>query len=82
MFRGATLLQDSSYSRRNTNIFPATDVCLHVAEYSASAFDCALSGPFNALRPTGSQLPGSLYVHDFVFTSASMVSMDSVHLLN
>lgn len=40
--RGATLLRetlrectDSSRSFRNTNIFPATDVCPHVTEYSA-----------------------------------------------
>ena len=71
-----------SYSRRNTIIFPATDVCLHVAEYSAVAFDCALSGPFNELRSAGSQHSGSLYVHVIVFTSASMVFMDDMCLLS
>lgn len=49
-----------SYARRNTNIFPATDVCPHVAEYSAPAFPCALSGPFDELRSTGSHHPDSL----------------------
>lgn len=71
-----------SYSRRNTIIFPATDVCLYVAEYSAVAFDCALSGPFNELRSTGSQHSGSLYVHVIVFTSASLVCMDDMCLLS
>ena len=31
---------------RDTAISPATDVCPHVAEYSAKAFDCTLRGPF------------------------------------
>jgi len=53
----------------------------HVAEYSGHPFHCTLGGPFNALRPAGSQLPGSLYVHDIVFTSASQVYMDDVLLL-
>lgn len=70
-----------SYARRNTFIFPATDVCPHVAEYSGCPFDCALSGPFDELRSTGSQPPGSLYVHDIVLTSASQVFMDSIVLL-
>ena len=34
---------------RGTSIPPATDVCRHVAEYSAEAFDCALRGPFDGL---------------------------------
>jgi hypothetical protein len=46
-----------------TGIFPATDVCPLVAEYSAFAFDCALRGPFNNLRSAGSHHPGSLEVH-------------------
>ena len=50
--RGATLNSERKplCSRRNTNIFPATYVCLHVRGYSASAFHPALSGPFNELR--------------------------------
>jgi len=28
------------------------------------SFCCALGGPFDVLRATGSQLPGSLYAHD------------------
>lgn len=49
--RGATLFCGSkkiSAPLRNTNIFPATDVCPHVAEYSEiDSFPCALGGPFD-----------------------------------
>ena len=41
------------HAYQNTNIFLATDVCLHVAKYSAKAFDRALRGPFNNLRSAG-----------------------------
>ena len=41
------------HAYQNTNIFLATDVCLHVAKYSAIAFHRALRGPFNNLRPAG-----------------------------
>ena len=34
---------------RSTSILPATNVCPHVAEYSTSAFPCALRGPFDDL---------------------------------
>jgi hypothetical protein len=36
--RGATLLHGFPHSQRNTIIFPATDVCLHVMEYSEDHF--------------------------------------------
>lgn len=50
--RGATLIHGFPCARQDTIISPATDVCLHVAEYSAdvmSAFDCTLCGPFDKL---------------------------------
>ena len=73
--RGATLNSERKplCSRRNTNIFPATYVCLHVRGYSASAFHPALSGPFNELRWPVLIPSGSLCMHDIVFTSASQV---------
>ena len=54
------------YTCRNTIIFPATDVCPHVTEYSAvKAFDCALRGPFGSLdfRPALT-CPDSLCAHN------------------
>ena len=49
---------------RNTCIFPATDVCPHVAEYSAEAFPCALCGPFGNLHlDPALSLPDSLCAH-------------------
>jgi hypothetical protein len=59
---------------RDTNISPTTDVCQHVAEYSAKAFDCALGGPFNKLRSIGSQRPRLSVGARLVFISASTVS--------
>ena len=66
---------------RDTIISPATDVCLHVTEYSElkiniqseilqtsfiNSFDCTLSGPFGRLRFNPAlSLPDSLYVHDY-----------------
>ena len=46
MLRGATLVRDLSRTLRDTVIPLTTDVCQHVAEYSAHAFDCTLRGPF------------------------------------
>ena len=40
---------------RNTNIFPATNVCLTSQNTRPEAFDCALHGPFDKLRSAGSQ---------------------------
>ena len=60
-------------SWRSTIILPATHVCLHVASYSASAFPCALSGPFNKLRSAGFSAPRLSVSARFVFTSASSV---------
>lgn len=48
--RGATLIYGSSIHFTGTNIPWTTDVCPYVAEYSAAtAFDCALRGPFDEL---------------------------------
>lgn len=60
-------------SCRSTIILPATHVCLHVASYSAFAFPCALSGPFNKLRSAGFSAPRLSVSARFVFTSASSV---------
>ena len=60
--RGATLIRSFMLrTQQDTIISPATNVCQHVAEYSAlysKAFDCALSGPFDDLFFTRSQQPG------------------------
>jgi hypothetical protein len=47
---------------------PGTDVCPHVAEYSAIAFDCTLSGPFDKLHyDPALTFPDSLCVHENLY---------------
>lgn len=77
--RGATLFHShccalAKYDNRTIMIFPATDVCLHVAEYSAFAFDCALHGPFGKLRSIRLPPSRTLWVCTFTFISTSTVS--------
>lgn len=47
----------------NTIIFLTTNVSLHVVEYSAFAFDYALSSPFNKLPQSGSHLSELSVMH-------------------
>ena len=61
---------------QDTNISPATDVCLHVAEYLAQikcAFDCALNGPFDNLFLTRLSAPRVLCKGIIAVISASTV---------
>ena len=64
------------HSWRNTNIFPATNACLRVIEYSEwNSFDYALSGPFNKQLSAGSQHPLLSVSASFIFISTSTVSI-------
>jgi len=57
----------------DTDISTAADVCLNVAEYSAYAFDCALSGPFADLFLTRLSASRALCEVMIDFISASTV---------
>lgn len=52
-----------SHTLLNTIIFLTTNVSLYVVEYSAFAFDYALSSPFNKLPQSGSHLSGISVMH-------------------
>lgn len=63
------------YSCQDTDISPATNVCLYVAEYSVfyNTFDCALSGPFDDLFLTCFSAPQTLCKGIIAVISASTV---------
>ena len=58
-------------SLRSAFTLPATDVCLHVTEYSAIlryTFDCALGGPFDSLHfHPDHTIPDSLWAHHCLY---------------
>jgi hypothetical protein len=51
----------------DTNISSTTNVCLHVVEYSALAFDYTLNGPFNKPFPAELPPPSALFKGVFCF---------------
>ena len=83
IIRGATLNSSAIILKRmhflqDTNTSPTTDVCPHVAEYSAKkglplAFDCALRGPFDGLFLTRLSATRALCEVITDFISASTV---------
>ena len=55
---------DLPYALQDTIISPATNAGPRVTEYSAFAFDCALSGPFN--KPFTALFPATRALCEFV----------------
>jgi len=67
-------LQLLLHARQDTDISPAVNVCPHVAEYLAFAFDCALGGPFDDLFSARFSASRALCKSIITVISASTVS--------
>jgi hypothetical protein len=74
--RGTTLFCGwRPHAQRDTIISPATDVCLHVAEYWTEVVPCTLRGPFDDSLSAWLSAPQALCGRALIVISTSTVSI-------